>query len=55
MGEKDLQRQRDPGDGLSAEERASSVNEDDNDDAADALGRSQPPEASLSPPQRSGR
>ena len=42
MGEKDLQRQRDPGYGLSAEERASSVNEDGNDDAADALGRSQP-------------
>ena len=42
MGEKDLQRQRDPGDGLGSEERTTGVDADDEEDTGDGFGRAEP-------------
>ena len=44
MGEKDLQRQRDPGDGLSHDERRPGIvdENDEDDEAGDGFGRAEP-------------
>ena len=42
VGERDLQRQRDPGDGLSPEERSPGVDADDEEDTGDGFGRAEP-------------
>ena len=42
MGEKDLQRQRDPGDGLSEDERRTEVVEESDEDGGDGFGRAEP-------------
>ena len=42
MGEKDLQRQRDPGDGLSSDERSTALDADDEEDTGDGFGRAEP-------------
>ena len=42
MGEKDLQRQRDPGDGLSSDERSPALDADDEEDTGDGFGRAKP-------------
>ena len=42
VGERDLQRQRDPGDGLSPEEQRTGVDADDEEDTGDGFGRADP-------------
>ncbi len=41
MGKRDLQRQRDPGDGLSAGERSTALDADDEEDTGDGFGRAE--------------
>ena len=42
VGEKDLQRQRDPGDGLGSQEQSAGVDADDEEDTGDGFGRAEP-------------
>ena len=42
MGEKDLQRQRDPGDGLGGDEQRTGVIDEDEEDTGDGFGRAEP-------------
>ena len=42
VGEKDLQRQRDPGDGLGSQEQAAGMDADDEEDTSDGFGRAEP-------------
>ena len=42
MGEKDLQRQHDPGDSLSSDERSTALDADDEEDTGDGFGRAEP-------------
>ncbi len=42
VGERDLQRQRDPGDGLGPEERRIGADADEEEDTGDGFGRAEP-------------